>query len=145
MQHYLKHKRESDGGRGSHENIYTCAHIHTHTHAHTNVFVYYISYTIILPSLYFLKAGVYHSSFCNSCHLLAFQDEGCNRQAPSINAEGSRFERCSFMYLSPMKTIKECGRGDVPAKRSYFNSSSLTNTSAQGSIHSSQFLYLVAS
>lgn len=125
--------------------IYVCTHTYSYTRTHTYVFVYYISYTIILPSLYSLKAGEYHLSFCNSCHLLAFQDEGCNLQAPSMNAEGSRLERCSFIYLSPMKTIKEYGQGDVPVKRLYFNSSFLTNTSAQGSIHSSQFLYLATS
>lgn len=43
-----------------------------------------------------------------------------------------------------MENIKEYGQGDVPAKHSYFNFSSLTNTCVQGSIYSSQFLYLVA-
>lgn len=145
MQHYLKHKMESDGGRDSHENIRVNTYILIHMHTHIYICILYIIYYYFTEFVFPQGRWVYHLSFCNSCHLLAFQDEGCNLQAPSMNAEGSRLERCSFMYLSPMKTIKEYGQGDVPAKHSYFNSSSLTNSSAQGSIHSSQFLFLAAS
>lgn len=143
VQHYLKHKLESNDGRDIHENI----HVHTYIviHMHTHICILYIIYYYFTEFVFPQGRWVYHMSFCNCCYLLVFQDERCNLHVSSISAEGSRLDKCSFISLSPMKKIKTYGQGDVPAKHSYFHFSPLTNTCAQGGMHSSQFVYLVAS